>query len=483
MPIRTDFDPRQLLDDPVRLAETTDAADASALKMQASLHRQRVGAAQTKLRRARETGAPPDEIEVLTAELAERELRLADVADTFAVANVKKPEPDEETAKVFGVTRGTPGKPPCTAALVGSNGEILATAPVAENGSFEIVLGERVEGARVQISDSAQQVLYRDGEAETIVPGRIAYRRIALSGPVPKPSPPPETLTTPDLIGQTEDAACAILFRLGVRDITIDRKVAPGPAGLVIDQSPQAGTALDPQAGARLVISESEDDGPAPAQTMPDLIGQPLREAQAAAERLGLRVEVVGQRSPRPTGTVIAQKPEPGATITLPARANLTVSAGSRDEPDAEEVVVPDLTGRSLSEALAAGERLGLSFEVERVRDDAPAGTVVKQDPQAGTKVTPPVTGTLSVSSGAEREDFARQLAARMARDDRLGRIGFDAEKAAEFLRGQGVRTAADGNRLVSLGNAELRERLGVDRLQTAVTFRSIMRAALQETG
>lgn len=479
MPIRTDFDPRELLDDPVRLAETTDAADASALKMQASLHRQRVGAARTKLRRAQANGAPADEIEELAAELAQRELRLADVADTFAVANVKKPDPEEETAKVFGVARGRPGKPPYTAALVGSNGEVIATAPVADNGSFEIAVGEKVEGGRVQISDSAQQVLYRDGEGETLVPGRIAYRRIALSGPVPKPAPPPERLTTPDLIGQTEDAACAILFRLGVRDIQIDRKVSSGPPGLVIEQSPRAGTDLDPAAGARLVISEAEDDRPAPAQTMPDLVGKPLREAQAAVERLGLRVEVSSQRADQPAGTVIAQKPAPGAVITLPAAASLTVSAGPPDQPDDGEVVVPDLMGRPLREALALADRLGIDFQIERVSDDAPEDTVIKQSPAAGTTVRPPVSGTLVVSTGAPRDDFARRLAVRMARDDRLGRIGFDTEKTFEFLQGQRVNSAEDGARLVSLGNAELRARLGVDRLQAAVTFRSVLRAAL----
>jgi serine/threonine-protein kinase len=61
--------------------------------------------------------------------------------------------------------------------------------------------------------------------------------------------------------------------------------------------------------------------------------------------------------------------------------------------------VVPDLTGRSLSDARAALEKLGLKVNVTRATSDQPAGTIVDQAPKPGGKLAKGSAVTLSVAA------------------------------------------------------------------------------------
>ena len=69
----------------------------------------------------------------------------------------------------------------------------------------------------------------------------------------------------------------------------------------------------------------------------------------------------------------------------------------------ANEVTVPDLTGRSVNDASARLEDLGLTLRVdENRRADAkiPAGSVLQQDPQPGARVRPQRSIHVWVSQG-----------------------------------------------------------------------------------
>ncbi len=70
---------------------------------------------------------------------------------------------------------------------------------------------------------------------------------------------------------------------------------------------------------------------------------------------------------------------------------------------DAAMVDVPDVIGISESEAEVRLKLTGLTAEVlERVFDPAPAGTVLSQEPAAGSSATPGSAVTLRVSTGTE---------------------------------------------------------------------------------
>jgi hypothetical protein len=94
------------------------------------------------------------------------------------------------------------------------------------------------------------------------------------------------------------------------------------------------------------------------------------------------------------------------AVLVIVALAGLGVAwaAGAFDgETPAKKVAVPDLVGMTEAGAAKALEQAGLKVgEVVSEQSDAgPAGTVITQDPKAGTEVAEGVLVALTVSSGA----------------------------------------------------------------------------------
>lgn len=73
--------------------------------------------------------------------------------------------------------------------------------------------------------------------------------------------------------------------------------------------------------------------------------------------------------------------------------------------PDADAVIVPDITGLSKGQAVAVVEDLGLSFQVTLTPvDDTPEGLVASQDPAPGTSVNAGATVTIAISEGSAGE-------------------------------------------------------------------------------
>jgi hypothetical protein len=280
------YDPKALVNDQVALTRTADAAMAYAYKHQTFLHRQRVGAAKVRLNRALQRGAPQDMIAGLRALVIRREARLAQVEAQFASADIVSPAPDAKLAQVLGQVTGHVGEPPHTAALISAEGkEVLAETKVKESGGFVLSRGEQIKGARLQVSDANQVILFRDAVGFDVALGQVLTRVVALEAPCPKPTPAPTTLTTPNVVGQTEEAACAILYQLGVRDIKTDLQPHQGPAGIVLSQDPAAGEDLVPEKGATLKVSEKKKQ-PRPKQSEAHEFQPQLIAAIQADERV-----------------------------------------------------------------------------------------------------------------------------------------------------------------------------------------------------
>jgi serine/threonine-protein kinase len=87
--------------------------------------------------------------------------------------------------------------------------------------------------------------------------------------------------------------------------------------------------------------------------------------------------------------TVIERSTAPTTTPTTTGATTAT-AAGK---------VVPDLTGKSLSEARTALRRLGLEVDVTRATSDRPAGTVIDQAPKPGGKLAKGSAVTLSIAA------------------------------------------------------------------------------------
>jgi serine/threonine-protein kinase len=137
----------------------------------------------------------------------------------------------------------------------------------------------------------------------------------------------------------------------------------------------------------------------------PDLVGKPIEEARALAEKLQVRLiereEYNDQYEP---GIVYRVDYEPGRPIR-PGRTVLTwVSKGSR------LVWVPDVAGLSAAEAEEKLKDAGLALgQVDRTNNDSvPFGVIVSQNPRSGKRVDRETPVNLVISDGpAEQSGVA----------------------------------------------------------------------------
>jgi len=198
----------------------------------------------------------------------------------------------------------------------------------------------------------------------------------------------------PDIVGMT--AAEARKTTLAA-DLLLDREGGfysrEVPEGRVLTQAPAAGTLV--RRGWHVRIAESLG----PQRTaVPDLLNESRRAAEINITRRGLDVGTVAVAHipGSPPDQVVAQSPPPNAQGVVSPKINLLVTAPA--EPAA--LIMPSFTGRPLAEANKAIQDAGLRVAAVNTVPvpGLPAGTVLKQSPGAGQKVTPGTAVTLEVA-------------------------------------------------------------------------------------
>ncbi len=204
----------------------------------------------------------------------------------------------------------------------------------------------------------------------------------------------PVGLPVPDVVGlplpDAQQAIVAAGLTVGTVTKAYDNTV---PAGSIANQDPAAGALVPPGSAVDLVVSA----GPAPV-TVPDVVGQPLLDAEQAIIDAGLVVGVVERAysDSVPAGSVIKQAPAGGTVVRPGTAVDLAVSAGPAG------VTVPNVVGRPLADAERAIVAAGLTVgAVEKAYSNTvPAGSVIKQAPVGGTIVRPGTAVDLAVSAG-----------------------------------------------------------------------------------
>jgi len=208
------------------------------------------------------------------------------------------------------------------------------------------------------------------------------------------------------------------------------------PEGTAIRTDPPAGTKVDKESTVTLYVS-----GQAPATGMvPSVTGQQQAQAMAAIQAAGYTAQVTQAPSSDPAGTVIQQAPaageraEPGATVMLTVSSGDGQSTVTQTETETQTqtqtvpapaptpaptpdpspetttvttqapdttVQVPTITGMTLDAATRrledAGLRVGTATEQP---GSQPAGTVLQQNPTAGTRVDSGTDVAVVVSNG-----------------------------------------------------------------------------------
>ena len=132
----------------------------------------------------------------------------------------------------------------------------------------------------------------------------------------------PATVKVPALVGLTLEAARQRLSERGL-ELSSTEEESDRPAGEVIGQSPDAGTAVEPGSTVELTVSSG---GPETV-SLPNLVGQLRRDAVQTVRGLGLVPVVVEQETtiaPQ-DGRVIDQDPPGGDSVAPGSSVTLTI--------------------------------------------------------------------------------------------------------------------------------------------------------------
>jgi len=188
---------------------------------------------------------------------------------------------------------------------------------------------------------------------------------------------PDNSITVPNVAGQTYDAADSTLQQMGLVTARQDIFDAEIPEGRVIRTDPEPGTVLNESSD--LVIDVYVSLGKQTV-SIPDVSGKPDAEATQALTALGLTVGTTTKENhaTAPTDAVIRTTPAAGTASFVGDSVNLVISSGL--------VSVPDVTGQALD--VASTNLQGLALQVSPVGDPGcktvPGNPVSSQSIAAG---------------------------------------------------------------------------------------------------
>lgn len=129
---------------------------------------------------------------------------------------------------------------------------------------------------------------------------------------------------------------------------------------------------------------------------VPQVVGLPEADAKAALEGAGLVVSVqTAASSEVAAGTVMSSDPAAGTSLAPGSTVTIVVSTGP------ELVAVPDVSGLSEADAMAALQGAGFTVEIQSEDSlDVAQGVALRTEPTAGEAVQAGSTVTLVVSAG-----------------------------------------------------------------------------------
>ncbi len=200
-------------------------------------------------------------------------------------------------------------------------------------------------------------------------------------------------LTTPDLVGMyysqvLSDPAYAD-FNIVEGEYVYNESI---DAGKIIEQTPEKNRKID--VGGTITVTISRG---AKTFQLPDYVNMEARQVKIELERLGITcVENTPEfNDDVPNGYVLRTEPAAGTSLTAGDTVILTVSKG----PEVVLVEMPDLMGRSESEALTLLEAAGLNWEpVVYEEYDGTPGQVIYQSVEAHTEVEKGITVAFTIS-------------------------------------------------------------------------------------
>ncbi len=130
--------------------------------------------------------------------------------------------------------------------------------------------------------------------------------------------------------------------------------------------------------------------------SVPDVVGLSAKQATQTLHEDHLTVGSSTVRTSNTTkGIVLSTDPKAGSSVAKNSAVNLVVSGG----PNIPVVEVPSVTGKQLTQAIQLLQAANLGYTIHNVTSDQAVGTVLSQDPAAGTRILATRKVVLTVSS------------------------------------------------------------------------------------
>jgi eukaryotic-like serine/threonine-protein kinase len=199
-------------------------------------------------------------------------------------------------------------------------------------------------------------------------------------------------IAVPAVVGQTQAAATSHLQAEGFKVAVHDDYSDQFGVGLVTRQEPPADTKLVKGGTVDIWVSR----GPATI-TLLNLTGFTRSAVADYLQKNGLKgKELTGTSATVGKGKVFKQSPPAGTTVKHGDTITYYVSTGT------PQATVPDLSGLTQAQALAALQGVGLTLGTvtQQPSDVVPLGQVVSQDPAANTKVDQGSAVSIVISTG-----------------------------------------------------------------------------------
>ncbi len=260
-----------------------------------------------------------------------------------------------------------------------------------------------------KVSDKEQgTVLEQKPKAGTKVdPGSAVAMTIAKA---------PEMTIVPGVVKLKKDEAIEVLTKAKLNLGEVKGQLSVKPVDTILLQSPQAGTkvAINSNISVTVAIALTK-------VKVPNLIKKTGSEVKLLLDKAKLQAgNITHVSSGEPKGTIVGQSPEAGSSVAIGSAVDMRISKGAFivdvfERPTIDVVspsdhvinndftvvgiTVPNVVGKSSIEASRLINASGLNIgSVSQKLSRKPAGTVLGQSPQAGTRVRGGSTVDLSVS-------------------------------------------------------------------------------------
>ena len=163
-----------------------------------------------------------------------------------------------------------------------------------------------------------------------------------------------------------------------------------------MDQKPEFNERIEPGGSVNIIVSKGEET-----IIIPNIIGLDFIEASNYLESLGLIVKSINKAPvtstdiTSETGKIIKVIPSPGTKVKANSLVEITIST---NEP---LVLVPDLIQLDLEQAESKLDSEGINYEISYINTDysVQEGTVLGQNPEAGTYISPDSSVILFIGS------------------------------------------------------------------------------------